>query len=727
MNKTSLRQPYEHLVSLECLLTDAPRRIQQANSQGLIDASSEVQIHIVGAGFSAVLAYHALRNSADVQNIYDLSDTLKQDLLPQITILPLDSLKDVRDGLVLVATAPAMANDVMAQIDTLVSQDVSKILLFAADDEHNTIESENSQGWLHLNMSYRCVNYAVNLSRRYLPVSTSTPAPTRIMGNGLAGLLAGLSLGMSKLPFAGFVGQDEQDNSNCDLLISYAPHTLEGREKELCDEIAYRSAQFLFREADTTIPGVAIDGYTDCLLLGSGEEGMVFEATSPEGTPCTFKSFYHAEDRSSLLKWTASFANASPCISWMAEVAGVPDGRAEKGIVSPAHKLAQIPFMDEGTDAVLRATVPYCLQIQQAHIQKGFVPSTMPGGIHAMCDEQGLLRFVDVGNQPPSLTSCPPDKLKQYIIKGLAGLTHETLFSGKGWKGLESAEYMQDVGDQLAKSTTLPQWYRDLLVEVLAIPSERFREESTYQELQTKYGLGETRLSPEMTAKAHAPIRGIAPTPSVDKQGEGWFKESLYQTFFYRQGELEGYGPTGEKHDLIRDAFAAEVSGATYMDIGSNQGFFIAQAALSGAKTCLGIEKTPEIKLQSERMLEAVGLDNVNVSNLRFVKDVPLPTHDVVSAFAIIHHIYLMDGSFPTLDDLVKWFAKTANKSLFIEYAHNPGYIERAEKRHGRSFEDYTEENLVQALEKRFLSVRKLGDVSSSRAVYLASHEGKHI
>jgi len=730
MHRISLQQPYDDLVALECLLKDTPRRLQQANKQGLLHAPRKMKIHIVGASFSAILAYHALRTYAEVQGIYDPSAALAQDMLPQMPVLPLQALQKVDDGLVLLAAAPTMASDVMAQIDKLMDPSVPKALLFAPDDAHNSIIPADSQGWLRLNMSYRCVNFAVNLSRRYRPISTDAPTSTLIMGNGLAGLLARMSLDMAKLDCAGFVTLDQCETglskdipANCDLLVTYAPHTFRGREKHLCQSISCRSAQFLFREADAEIAAATIDGFTGCRFLGGGEEGMVFEATAPNGTPCTFKSFFKAEDRSTLLAWTASFADASPCISWMHEVSGVPNGRAEKGIVSPALKLAQIPFMDEGSDAVLRATVPYCLQVQQAHIQRRFVPSTMPGGIHAMCDEQGLLRFVDVGNQPPSLASCSPSTLKRYIIKGLAGLTHETIFPGKGWKGLESAQYMQAVGEQLDTfATTLPQWYRKLLHEVLGMAPELFFEETTYKDLQSRYGLGEPRLPKDVTATAHAPARGVAPAPSVDRDGEDWFQESRYQTFFYRHGSLQGYGPTGEKHDLIRDAFAHEVRGATYMDIGSNQGFFLAKAALSGATQCLGIEKIPDVQFQAERMVAAVGLSNVSVSNIRLAKDVPLPAHDVISAFAIIHHLYLIDGSFPTIDDLVAWFAKAAKKSLFIEYTHNPGYKERAGKMHGRTFDDYTEDGLVTALKHLFSRVEKLADVSSTRAIYLASH-----
>lgn len=400
----------------------------------------------------------------------------------------------------------------------------------------------------------------------------------------------------------------------------------------------------------------------------------------------------------------------------------MPDAGAAQGVVSPGLELAHIPFMDETRDEVLRPVAAYCLQTQAEHVSRGRIPATMPGGIHAMCGRDGGLRFVDVGNIPPLLADGSFGELKNAVIKGLAGLAHETLFCGRSWKIGNPADSAQAVAVRLEQGgLALPPWYLDMLREVLALDAARFSDPRTYQELQQRHGLTRPVLPAEVAARAFSPALGVPPAPTVRLDGKTWFRECLYQTFLYRAGEVEPFGPTGEKYGLIRDVFEKEVRGAEYLDIGSNLGFFLAKAALSGARRCTGIEKNLDLQVQSRRMFATVNLSNVDVCAMRVANGSPLPGHDVITAPAIIHHLYLIDGSFPRLGDLVESFARAARKSLIIEYVHNPGYRERAQAAHGRDFGDYSEEGLAQELARRFSYVEKLADVSDTRAIYFAA------
>ncbi|MCG8552203.1 MAG: hypothetical protein MI799_17510, partial [Desulfobacterales bacterium] len=240
--------------------------------------------------------------------------------------------------------------------------------------------------------------------------------------------------------------------------------------------------------------------------------------------------------------------------------------------------------------------------------------------------------------------------------------------------------------------------------------------------LAQKYAPNPPVLPNDVSAQAHGLTSLPSAYPIKESAAEPWFQERLYQNFRYKRGKIEGAGPTGHKYSLIAEEFERIVSGSSYLDIGSNMGFFVAKAALLTDKPCIGIEKKGTFRLQAEHVFKVVGTKNARVIRARFNPNFPLTDSDVVSAFAVIHHLYLMDGAFISLASMVDYLAMAARKALFIEFIHNPGYKEKAEIMHGRSFNDYTETRLVNALKQRFSSVRKLAEVSPSRVVYLGTN-----
>lgn len=189
----------------------------------------------------------------------------------------------------------------------------------------------------------------------------------------------------------------------------------------------------------------------------------------------------------------------------MGQVRSVEGAGGNHGIVYSLREARPYPFMDEGNHTVLKATVAYCLMYQEAHVLRHRIPATMPWGIHAMCKPDGTLRFVDVGNFPPLLDECEPSLLKRYIVKGLARLIHETAFSGKAWKNLETEEACLALEKRLdALADMLPRWYVALLHKVLSMPGTSFRAPATYVRLRDKYGLSQpnSRLPLEKPASA---------------------------------------------------------------------------------------------------------------------------------------------------------------------------------------------------------------------------------
>jgi len=721
MGKISLQQNYDELIALETLLLDCQRRLLLADEMGVIQYKKQKSIRIIGTGFSALLAVHALRPFVTVESLYDPSGVLENDLLPNVPVFPLEALKDASPSLVIVASAPGAVDALVCQAEAL-APECEIVELFSSNDSVNTVEVLDRSGRVRLNLSYRCVNLAANMARRYRPVFFGSPAPVAVMGGGLAGLIGAMGVKMAGLAFAGYVSSDDS-TSGMDLLVTYAPHTIAGKEEELAGKAGCRSTQFLFREGDEDISALSIEGFSDLRLLGGGEEGYVFSCVAPDGTRCCLKWFYEEQDRSGVVALARSFSGGPHCLEWMSEIKPIPDDTATRGLYYPYVQLAHIPFVDQSLEATLRVTAGYCLQYQEAHVERNRVPSTMPGGIHALCDQEGAIRFVDVGNFPPGLLDCKPALVKAYVIKGLAGLVHETLFSGKGWANLESDENRQALIQKMdSMSEILPEWFVALLQDVLALPAENFLTALTYEELRRRYGLEEGFLPESVTRKAHALVPVDAPAPSLVEEDGVWFHECLYQRYRYKLGHIEGFGQTGSKYGLIQDMYEAVVPNSSYLDIGSNMGFFVAKAALLTDKPCNGLEKRGEFGLQANRMFKAIGVDNAQVIPVHFKPGYPLPEYDVISAFAIIHHLYLVDGAFSSFHDLVTYLSNATRKALLIEYVHNPGYTEQAEKRHGRSFADYTEGGMVEALESHFQYVVKLADVSDTRAMYIASH-----
>ena len=723
MKYISLQQDYKEIIALENLLLDCQRRLILADEMDLIEFRKNDEIRIVGGGFSALLTFHALRFFGKITGIYDPSAPPPNYDLPGVTVLPLEELSLDSKSPVLVACAPGMAEEIMVQV-AAAAPNCNHILLFSPNDSVNSVEHKTNTNWTHLNMSYRCVNIAVNMARRYRPVSLDVPpSPVFVMGSNLAGLLAQFGMSLCQMEFAGYANQDNV-SPDADLLVTVAPETFSQKERTLCNGITCRSAQFLFRKGDNDIPALTMDGFTGCRLLGAGEEGYVFDAIGPDSSRYCYKRFYEVKDRTKELEWIRSFSDGPSCMAWMGNASGIPDKRAKSGICYPYIKLGHIPFMDESRNETLNATVAYCLQFQQAHIFRGRVPATMPGGIHALCDEKGSLRFVDIGNYPPPLSECKPDLVKRAVIKGLAGLTHETIFSGKGWKNLESEESLRNLSERLnLMQEVLPKAYLNLLREALALPAEAFIRSATYRELAQKYTFSVPVLPADVVVRAHNPAFIPAPGPVDLSKNEAWFQERLYQSYRYRYGSIEGAGATGAKYALIADTFEQMVADSSYLDIGSNMGFFVGRAALFTEKPCHGLEKRGEFRLQTELMFQTMGIRNAEVKHVHLKPSYSLPEYDVVSAFAVIHHIYLMDGAFQKFTDMIDYIAKATKKALLIEYVHNPGYIERAAKRHGRAFTDYNEAGLITALAVNFPTVEKIAEISANRVIYLATRK----
>jgi hypothetical protein len=98
---------------------------------------------------------------------------------------------------------------------------------------------------------------------------------------------------------------------------------------------------------------------------------------------------------------------------------------------------------------------------------------------------------------------------------------------------------------------------------------------------------------------------------------------------------------------------------------------------------------------------------------------------DVVSAFALIHWLYVYTAPFGSLDRIVDTFTRSCRHALIIEYVatndsglRNLGAL-HANKELERS-EAYSEENLVTALQRRFKCVSGPFPTTSTRRLYIA-------
>lgn len=125
------------------------------------------------------------------------------------------------------------------------------------------------------------------------------------------------------------------------------------------------------------------------------------------------------------------------------------------------------------------------------------------------------------------------------------------------------------------------------------------------------------------------------------------------------------------KYDVVTPVLAEIVKNKTVLDIGASNGLYSFFCALKGAKHVTALENGKikvggtNIKLLNE-VCSKCSLSNVTPLDQCFTKH--RKQHDVVLAFAVMHHLMYDTSAYPDLTRLIDHLASASKEKLMIEW-----------------------------------------------------------
>jgi SAM-dependent methyltransferase len=171
------------------------------------------------------------------------------------------------------------------------------------------------------------------------------------------------------------------------------------------------------------------------------------------------------------------------------------------------------------------------------------------------------------------------------------------------------------------------------------------------------------------------------------------------------------------------------LSQRSLLDLGANSGFFSFWAIQQGSSKVTALdtdEKYLEILETAKSHLLFSNLDIVNVN----VSDWKEPADNVL-ALALIHWVYSCTSLFGSLDSVIRRFAEISKYMLIVEWIDpsDPAiqFFHHLDWNKNSTDSPYSFEAFEQALQKYFVRYQKIGDVSSTRSLYVAFHSEHEI
>ncbi len=162
--------------------------------------------------------------------------------------------------------------------------------------------------------------------------------------------------------------------------------------------------------------------------------------------------------------------------------------------------------------------------------------------------------------------------------------------------------------------------------------------------------------------------------------------------------------------------------GKSVLDLGCNSAYFCYYSRLNGAKSAIGVEIDRDYIHNVEKANEVLNFSNVSIID-KNVMDYHKPA-DVVFAFALIHWIYSCTSDYGSLDLAIKKLAELTNEVLIVEWIEKEDEAIQFFKHINYNTEiikeEYSKINFEKALAKHFSSFEIIGDVKSTRTVYIA-------
>jgi SAM-dependent methyltransferase len=175
------------------------------------------------------------------------------------------------------------------------------------------------------------------------------------------------------------------------------------------------------------------------------------------------------------------------------------------------------------------------------------------------------------------------------------------------------------------------------------------------------------------------------------------------------------------KHMILSRRISA--AGKSVLDLGANAGFYSFWAVQNGAREVCAVD-IDDAYLAMMRTAR----ERFQYSNLRICQANVANWHepaDVVLALALVHWVYSCTAVFGSLESIFERMAELTRAELYVEWIapEDPaiGFFHHLDWNPGSALEPYTLDSFESALGKHFRRWERIGDVSPTRAIYVAT------
>lgn len=177
------------------------------------------------------------------------------------------------------------------------------------------------------------------------------------------------------------------------------------------------------------------------------------------------------------------------------------------------------------------------------------------------------------------------------------------------------------------------------------------------------------------------------------------------------------------KRDLLQPFFTPEtLRGRSVLDLGASGGFFSYWARHAGAQTVTAVDMDSEYIEVLKATCSQLGFENISVRQSN-VQDWSEPA-DIVIALALVHWIYSCSALLGSLDSVVEFLARLSRYALIIEWVDPAdeaiAFFHHLDRNPEIIRGPYDVTAFEAALDHHFSRFVRLGDVSSSRSLYVA-------
>lgn len=205
--------------------------------------------------------------------------------------------------------------------------------------------------------------------------------------------------------------------------------------------------------------------------------------------------------------------------------------------------------------------------------------------------------------------------------------------------------------------------------------------------------------------------------------------QNQYQSYVCSDDCLAAYDDTLKKLSKLWPVWEALVRGKSFLELGCDTGFFPLQAALSGARKALGLDRNQQALAQAEEARQRLGLNNVGFRQAS-IPDLGLSERfDTVLFLSTIHYMFSdKEGNrllFTTMEDFIAFLAGLTGGHLLIEFVFpQDKYVERLVAGDLLASGEYSQASFLAALSRHFAVLADLGPTHlETRRLYLACRQ----